>query len=114
MALTRKNRIVGRLDIKKALSSRRIFTGSYFSLKVLRRGNGLSRFMVVIPTRLVPLASSRNALRRIISETLQGMAVKIQPGYDGVVQVRVKTLPSKTELLSDILTLLKKSGMLKQ
>ncbi len=61
------------------------FYTKILGFKVLENKLGISRFGIVVGTKVSKLATARNRLKRQIREIIQEKIKKITPGYDFVI-----------------------------
>ncbi|MBU0531239.1 MAG: ribonuclease P protein component [Candidatus Uhrbacteria bacterium] len=84
--------------------------GSVCGAKWKRNGLGVSRFAVVVGTKVSKKAVVRNRLRRQIREMIRLRLGEFKPGYDLVLIVKAAALGKKHEELEwAVLSLLKKT-----
>lgn len=115
MALPKQNRLKGKREFTKIFTEARPAVSRNFFLRVSRGPSGnTSKFAVVVPAKLVALATARNLLRRRTSEVIARVirASSVGPGISAVVSVRTKRLPDAAALEYELLSLMKKSGIL--
>ena len=83
-------------------------------MRVTRDQSGTEmRFAVVVPAKIVPLASARNLLRRQTLAALSRIThtAKVSSGIRAVISVRTPHLPEAVVLEQELLSLIKKSGI---
>ena len=115
MALPKKNRLKGRREFSKVFSGARPTTTEYFSLRITRdTADKGQRFAVIVPAKIVALASARNALRRRVSEVVRRIIREspVTPGARVILTVRSPSLPDVATLKRELLSLMNKSGIL--
>lgn len=115
MALPNKNRLKGKRQFSKVFSETRPAISEHFSVRVTvdRTGTG-HRFAIVVPAKIVGLASARNVLRRRSVEALSHILRKSQifPGIRAVITLRTPFVPAAGPLEQELMSLMKKSGIL--
>ncbi len=115
MALPKQHRLKGRHEFSKIFAGTRPAVSDSFSLRISRDSVGAkATFAVVVPVKLVAHATARNALRRRTSEAVARIirTGAVIPGVSAVILVRTKCLPETVVLERELLSLMKKSGIL--
>ena len=112
--LPAKFRLTSEKDFKRINRSGRALFSAYFRVKYLANNLAVSRFAVVVSTKVSKKATKRNLLRRQISEIIRLNKVKIRPGCDIIISVSPKALGQDYHSLEKaILDLLGKARLLK-
>lgn len=72
------------------------------------------QYMVVVPSRVAPLAVQRHTLKRKVSEAVRRILqhTKTKVGIQAIIRVSVGILPSPVDLEHELLSLIHKSGIL--
>jgi ribonuclease P protein component len=110
-----KNRRLTTKDFKEIFDRGRSFRGRHFVLRIANMSRGQpTLFGFSVSKKSFKNASDRNFLRRqgysVISKTIQN----IKPDFKCLFSMnKLSSKPSFVELLQDITTLLKESGLLK-
>jgi ribonuclease P protein component len=101
------NRLAKTKDVKAAFAQGRSFFNSFFALKFVKK-TGVSRFTVVVSTKVSKKAVARNRLKRILREILR-KNIPALPSGDYAVVVRPKSAgTNEKELLQSFIELLNK------
>lgn len=110
--LPRKYRLTKEKDFKKINSSGRSFFSTLFRLRYLANNLGISRFAVVVSTKVSKKATQRNRLKRQVREIIRLNRTKIKSGYDVAISVSNKALgKSYQDLEKDIASLFSKAKL---
>lgn len=113
--LPKQHRLLRDKDFQKIWKRGRSFYTKILGFKILENGRAVSRFGIVVGTKVSKLATMRNRLKRQIREIIQEKINQIAPGYDLV----ISALPSASgkkyeELKNDILSGLKHFNLIKK
>lgn len=110
--LPRANRLSRRNDFKIILRGKRINT-LHFSAKLVKNSLPVSRFALIIPSRLVRSAVKRNYLKRTIREAIRNKLKSIKKGVDVIVILSSKIeKPTFDAVRREIFELFLKAGLL--
>jgi ribonuclease P protein component len=115
MALTKINRLKGKKEISSVFSRARPVASEHFSLRMIQNPAASSgKFAVMVPAKIMTLASGRNLIRRRTTEVLQSIVREyaIAPGVRAVISVKNSTLPDAEGIKRELLLLMNKSGIL--
>jgi len=111
--LPKPNRLRLEKDIKTLFTKGKGVFNTLCGIKLKRNGLQVSRFTVIVGTKVSKKAVERNRIRRKIRALLEKKIEEIKPGYDVAMIVRTKAKnSSKEELEKEINKLLKKSPLL--
>lgn len=115
MALKKQHRLKQSNIITKIFSASRPFQEGGVSVRALAGRPGPSRFVVVVPLKVAPLATQRNAIRRRVTEMLRKIVLTggLVEQKEIVVTVN-NAMMGATPLESALVLLLRKSGILQQ
>lgn len=112
--LPAKNRLTRGKDFKRINSSGKSFFSFYFRLKYLANNQELSRFGIVVSTKVSKRANKRNRIKRQIREIIRLNKTKIKFGYDLIIFVKNSALNQKyQDLERDLGSILAKAKLLK-
>lgn len=114
MALSKENRLKGKKAFSQVFVGTRPLISPHYSIRVSRDAASVkSRFAIVVPAKTVALATTRNLLRRRTSEALARIIrnTPVVPGARVVVSVKTPKLPTVTVIEQELLSLMKKSGI---
>lgn len=99
-------------DIKTLFAKGKGVFDLYCGLKYRKNGLGVSRFAVVVGTKVSKSAVARNRLRRQIREIIRLRLAEIKPGFDVMVLVRKEALGrTSAELEQHLFAALRKAGI---
>ncbi|MFA5128941.1 MAG: ribonuclease P protein component [Patescibacteria group bacterium] len=103
--LPKPHRLLSEKDFQKIWKRGRSFYTKMLGFKLLENSLTVSRFGIVIGTKISKLATVRNRTKRQIREIIREKIKKIAPGYDLVITVLPATL-GKTydELKKDVIS----------
>lgn len=79
----------------------RIFNTPYFRLRTLENSLGLSRFGIIVSSKVSKKATERNLLKRQISEIFRLNLAKIKPGIDIAITISQKMVGLPFEKISE-------------
>lgn len=81
MALSKISRLSGP-EITKVIKRGRVFDSEFFRIKFLlaHKGQPISKFAIVIGSKILKKAAERNRIKRRLSEIVRLLANKIRPG----------------------------------
>ena len=91
--LPKPHRLLSDKDFQKTWKRGMSFYTKTLGFKILQNGLAVSRFGIVVSTKVSKLATVRNRLKRQIREIIQERIKEISPGYDLVVSL----LPAAVE-----------------
>lgn len=100
------------LDIKKVVSKGRYSYSAELTLKYLPNNTNVSRFAIVVSTKVDKRAVQRNRLKRRLREILRLNLQQIKPGWDILVITKQKALSLDYGQLQEALLSLIKKGRL--
>lgn len=107
-------RLRKKTDIDRVWKNGRSFATPLFSLKIAKSGLPVSRFAVVVGTKVSKRAVVRNLAKRRLRETLRLLTPRLQPGADVIVMGRGKIVDVPFEEISRTMRFaLEKCGLLK-
>ena len=110
----KKHRLAKSKDVKNTLSRGRSFFNSHFSVKFAKKFEGVSRFTVVVSTKVSKKAVLRNRLKRLTREHIRLQVKNFEIGDYALMVKPVASKCSDQELLaklSDVLTKLIAKGV---
>lgn len=108
-------RLRKKTDIDRVWKKGRSFATPIFSLKIAKNGLAVSRFAVVIGTKVDKRAVVRNLAKRRLREAIRLLAPQLVAGEDVIVMGRGKIATSSYEDISRTMRFaLEKSGLLKR
>ena len=111
--LPKPNRLRLEKDIKALFTKGKGVFNTVCGMKLRPNRLPVSRFAVVVGTKVSKKAVERNRLRRKIRALLEERLEEMKPGYDVAMIVRPKAMEvSKEELEKEIIKVLKKSPLL--
>lgn len=112
--LPRQHRLTQVRDFKKIKSYGQSLFSPLFSLRRLANQRPLSRFSVVVSTKVTKKATGRNRLKRQLREIIRLHLAEIKPGFDVIIAVKAASLAKNyQELEKAVLALLAKARLLK-
>jgi len=115
MALSKKYRLKKRKDFEKVLKKGIYYSGPCLSIKLKRNNLNISRFGIVIGSKISKKAVNRNKIKRRISEVIRLNLPNLKRGFDVVVLVKPDIVDKTYQEIEGILVgLFKKSGILKE
>lgn len=83
--LPKKHRLPLRTDLVQVKEKGKLFQGELFSLLVAKKGDrDPSRFGFIISTKIHKRAVKRNRARRLLTEAIRALLLKVKPGFDVV------------------------------
>lgn len=85
--LSKPHRLLSEKDFQKIWKRGQSFYTKMLGFKLLENSLAVSRFGIVIGTKISKLATVRNRTKRQIREVIQEKIKKIAPGYDLVITV---------------------------
>ncbi|MBI2065299.1 MAG: ribonuclease P protein component [Candidatus Yanofskybacteria bacterium] len=88
MALSAKNRLSKKRDFDTAFKNGKTVRGSFLFIKLAQNGQPVSRFGFVISSKVLKRATTRNKIRRYLSDFIRFNINKIKAGYDIIVIIR--------------------------
>jgi ribonuclease P protein component len=103
--LSKPHRLLSDKDFQKIWKRGLSFYTKILGFKVLENNLGVSRFGIVIGTKISKLATVRNRIKRQIREIIQEKIKKVAPGYDFVISVLPAALGKNYEELEKNVTL---------
>lgn len=111
--LPKPNRLHLDKDIKTLFAKGKGVFDVYAGFKWRKNGLGVSRFAVVVGTKVSKSAVTRNRLRRQVREVIRLRLAEIKPGFDVMMLVRKEAIgKTYAELESHVVGGLKKAGIL--
>jgi ribonuclease P protein component len=112
--LAPKYRLIKEKDFKKINALGRSFFSSGLKLKYLANNQELSRFALIVSTKISKKATQRNRLKRQLREIIRLNQGKVKSGYDIIILTRGSVLNKDyQELEKNVLALLTEAGLLK-
>jgi len=99
--LVRKQRLTQDRDFKLVLRRGRAFFSPAFRLKCLANQLPLSRFGLIVSSKISKKATVRNRLKRQIRAIIRLDLKKIKPGYDLVISVKQPALKFTYQQLAE-------------
>ncbi|NUM25931.1 MAG: ribonuclease P protein component [Candidatus Buchananbacteria bacterium] len=106
-------RLTQEKDFRRITVSGKSFFSHFFRLRLAKNNLKISRFAVVISSRVSKKAVMRNRLKRQLREIIRLNLAKIKGGFDVVVSSNSKALDANyQELEQQLLQLLRKSHLL--
>lgn len=111
--LPKRYRITKEKDFKKINTTGRSFFSSDFRLRSLVNKTEISRFAIVVSTKVSKKATLRNRLRRQVGEIIRDNQKKVKQGVDVVISANSKALKKDYQQLEKgVLSLLNKAKLL--
>jgi len=87
--LPKANRLAKRTDIERVFKRGKTFFVGNLSIRTAANNLAVSRFTVVVSTKISKKATRRNRLKRLIREAIRREALpKTKPGYDGIIMTQ--------------------------
>lgn len=112
--LPKEYRLIKEKDFKRIHNLGQSFFSAHFRLKSLANKLEISRFAVVVSTKVSKKATSRNRLKRRLREIIRLNKDKIKTGFDILVFTNNKALAlDYQQLEEDLLKILAKAKLLK-
>jgi len=112
--LPAQHRLTQARDFKKIKNYGQPFFSYLFNLRRLANQRPLSRFSVVVSTKVTKKATGRNRLKRQLRGIIRLNLAKIKPGYDIIIITKPVALAKNyQELEQTVLALLAKARLLK-
>lgn len=103
--LAKPHRLLSDKDFQKIWKRGLGFYTKNLGFKVLQNNLSVSRFGIVVGTKISKLATARNRLKRQIREIVKEKIKEIPPGYDFVITVLPATLgKTHKDLKGDIIS----------
>lgn len=100
-------------DIQQVLKKGKIVFGPFFNLKILSNKLDVSRFCIIISTKISKKAVVRNKAKRQLNSIIQKYLPKIKPDYDIVILTKpAVTVTEFKELEKGFTSLLQKIKLL--
>ena len=114
MALPKKYRLKGSLVFKNIRKKGRLFQSESFGLGIIFRNDlEVSRFGIVVSSKISKKAIIRNRIRRIIFEVVRKMIPKMKKGHDVVFLTKPNILTKqKLETEDEVVSLFKEIGLI--
>ncbi|MFH2063354.1 MAG: ribonuclease P protein component [bacterium] len=110
--IPKQNRLLTKKDFSRLFSKGRIFHGRGLSAKVAPNGLQLTRFGLVISTKVSKRAVARNKVRRRLRSIVGRMLPEIRTGLDVAILARKEVLDMTFKEIDDsVVHLLEKSGL---
>ena len=108
------NRLTKDSDFKKIKAFGRSFFSPFFKLRYLANHLSLSRFAVVVSTKISKKATQRNRLKRQVREIIRLNQNRVKSGYDVVISASGRALGKDyQELERAVLAILAKANLIK-
>ncbi len=108
-------RLRKKTDIDRVWKKGRSFATPIFSLKIAKNDLPVSRFAVVIGTKISKRAVVRNLAKRRLREAIRPLVPQLVGGLDVIIMGRGKIADtSYTEIAGTVRFALEKSGLLKK
>jgi ribonuclease P protein component len=112
--LAPKYRLTKEKDFKKINALGRSFFSPGLKLKYLANNQELSRFALVVSTKISKRATQRNRLKRQLREIIRLNQERVKAGYDIIISTKSPVLSKDyQELEKNVLVSLAKAGLLK-
>lgn len=86
--LKRANRVKQKKDFSKIFREGKKINTEFLLLKVSKNNNGESRFGFVVSKKISKNSTTRNKIKRILSEIIRNKSLEIKKGFDAVVIVK--------------------------
>ncbi|MBU1146346.1 ribonuclease P protein component [Patescibacteria group bacterium] len=113
--LPKPHRLLSEKDFQKIWKRGSSFYTKTLGFKVLKNNFSVSRFGIVVGTKISKLATVRNRAKRQIREIIQENLKKITPGYDFVITVLPAALGKNySELKKDVILGLKHFNLIEK
>ncbi len=85
----------------RAVSQSRLFKkGHFVSIRWIEGTNGIFHYCISISAKIISRASTRNRLKRVITEWLNQQGLRLRPGV--IMFVRLSRAGSEDEILDDL------------
>lgn len=113
--LSKPHRLLSDKDFQKIWKRGLSFYTKILGFKVLENKLGISRFGIVVGTKISKLATVRNRIKRQIREIIQKNLKKIAPGYDFTISALPAALgKNHDELEKDVILGLSHFNLIKK
>ncbi|MCD6528051.1 ribonuclease P protein component [bacterium] len=114
MALPKKYRLKKRKDFERVLKKGMYYSGLCMSIKLKRNNLNISRFGIVIGSKISKKAVVRNKIKRRISEVIRLNLPQLKKGFDVIVLTKPEIVDKKYQEIENILiSLFKKAKIYK-
>ena len=114
MALSKKYRLKKRKDFEEVFKKGIYCSGSCISIKLKRNNLNISRFGIVVGSRISKKAVIRNKIKRRISEAIRLNLPQLKKGFDVIVLTKPEVVDKKYQEIENILvSLFKKAKIYK-
>lgn len=90
--LPRPHRLAKDEDLKRLFKVGRLVSNGWGTLKIARNRKKVSRFAVIVGTKVSKNATVRNRLKRQVREAIRNVLPKVQKGFD------ISVLPRATSV----------------
>ena len=90
-------RLTSPADFRRVKDKGRTISSTNFTLGVYeRRDEDVSRFGIIVPTKVIPRAVDRNRVKRVLSEATRFQLTYLSPGFDCVFLPKTSMLGAYT------------------
>jgi len=114
MALSKKYRLKKRKDFEEVFKKGIYCSGSCISIKLKRNNLNISRFGIVVGSRISKKAVIRNKIKRRISEAIRLNLPQLKKGFDVIILTKPEVVDKKYREIENILmSLFKKAKIYK-
>ncbi len=111
--LAKENRLFKDSDFKNVFKEGLYHRNSFFVLKYLKTDNPISKFGIIVSSRVSKKAVVRNKLKRQIREILREFLIQIRGGYNIIIIAQSRALDLDFDSLRyQLVFLFKKSHLL--
>lgn len=110
---SKQNRLAKDRDVTTVYRAGRTFFNPYITIKFLRTSGEVSRFTVVVSTKVAKQAVQRNRIKRVLREYVKVHMGQIKPGDYMIILKPAAGRFTNVELLATIDLVLRKNYLLK-
>jgi ribonuclease P protein component len=115
IVLPKKYRLQDYQEIERIKKEGQLYQSPLFGLLIYQKtDHSPSRFCFVVSTKVSKKSTQRNYLKRIYSEALKPILIKIKPGYDNIFLLKKNSLGKKMEEINrELIVAFTKNSLLK-
>lgn len=100
--------------IEKVKKKGKLFQSENFAISFLKVGDTHSSFAFIVSKNISKLATQRNRIKRVLSETVRQNLKYIKEGYDIVFLPKKKIIKKQTsEIMHEVIDAFKKANLVK-
>lgn len=113
--LTKQHRLKKNKDFELVFKRGKTFDGKFLFLKIIKRNNlKVSRFGLVVGTKISKKATIRNKIKRRLRDVIRKRLEDIKSGFDVIIGAKTLVVDkSYQEIKEELEGLLEKAGVLK-